>query len=525
MLNLQAPFSQDLPAFFMTIALLVSVILLGELLIRSFGVSTVVVRKIIHLGMGIVVFFVPDYFESNFYPVLAALFFLLFNGANVFGGWLRSLHTETVEQEGGLKVNSYGSMLFPLAFILLCLLLWSDHKWILQTAMLVMGVGDSFAALVGSSVGRRHIEHLTESPKTIEGSATMFVISFLLFLVCFSLFSAEISGALASRPFWILVLFALLLALVVTAVEALLSYGLDNLFIPLSIAYVLYVLEMNHTVQLESFLIGGAFALFLAIFSVKVKFLNNSGATATFLLGTTIFGFGGITWTVPMLTFYLLSSVLSKLGKKRKAKFDLVFEKGSQRDSGQVYANGGIAWILMIIFSLTGDPAVFFAYLGTLAAVQADTWATEIGTMWPNPKAWLVTSFREVPVGTSGGVSVPGTSGAFIGSLFICASALLVNNGWMYEFGVVQSMMLIGVSGLVASLVDSFFGATVQAQYYDPIREKVTERTHSIAEDGSMVENRLLKGVAFVNNDLVNTLCALSGSALAYVVIENLKIF
>jgi len=46
-----------------------------------------------------------------------------------------------------------------------------------------------------------------------------------------------------------------------------------------------------------------------------------------------------------------------------------------------------------------------------------------------------------------------------------------------------------------------------------------------LAEDGSLVENRLLKGVAFVNNDLVNTLCALSGSALAYVVIEQLRIF
>jgi len=353
----------------------------------------------------------------------------------------------------------------------------------------------------------------------------MFMVSFLLLLVCLAFFSADITGSLAARPLWLIVLFALFLALVATAVEALLSYGFDNFFIPASIAYVLYVLEMNHAVRLEHFMIGGLLALLLAVFSVKVKFLNNSGAVATFLLGTTIFGIGGLTWTVPLLTFYLLSSVLSKLGKKRKAKFDLVFEKGSQRDAGQVYANGGIAWILMIVFSLTGDPAVFFAYMGTLAAVQADTWATEIGTMWPNPKAWLITSFKEVPVGTSGGISVPGTSGAFLGSLFICASALLMNVGWLHAFGAGQSMLLIGVSGLVASLVDSFFGATVQAQYFDPIREKVTERTHSVAPDGSLVENRLLKGVPFVNNDLVNTLCAISGSALAYVVIETLRIF
>ena len=136
-----------------------------------------------------------------------------------------------------------------------------------------------------------------------------------------------------------------------------------------------------------------------------------------------------------------------------------------------------------------------------------------------------MTTFREVPVGTSGGVSVPGTSGAFIGSLFICASALVVNVKWMGQFGVLQSFLLIGFSGLLASLVDSFFGATVQAQYFDPIREKVTERTHSLSPDGVLVENRLLKGTPLVNNDLVNTLCALSGSALAYTVIESVHLF
>jgi len=65
----------------------------------------------------------------------------------------------------------------------------------------------------------------------------------------------------------------------------------------------------------------------------------------------------------------------------------------------------------------------------------------------------------------------------------------------------------------------------VQAQYYDPIREKVTERTHSFAGDGSLVENRLIKGVPFVNNDLVNTFCAVSGSLLAYAVISYFEIF
>ncbi len=77
-----------------------------------------------------------------------------------------------------------------------------------------------------------------------------------------------------------------------------------------------------------------------------------------------------------------------------------------------------------------------------------------------NPQACAGRYFR--------GVSVPGTSGAFIGSLFICSSALAVGVPWIHQFGVVESLLLIGFSGLLASLVDSFFGATLQAQYYDP---------------------------------------------------------
>ncbi len=526
MLSLQAAFHQDLQAFFLLIGFISLFVLMAELTTKRFGMNSFVVRKILHISMGVLLFFVPQFFDSWIYLALSALFFVVGCALNIQFKWFSSLLA--LPDDTALSspvVKSYGSIFVPLVFLLELPVLWDAHLWIIQISMLVMGVGDSLAALVGSAVGKKHIVHLTKNRKTVEGSLAMFVSSFALLLTSLTLFSQHFTGALAGISLVMILALSLLLALLVTAVEALLSHGLDNLFIPLIIAYILFLLQMNQPLFLERLLLGGLFALLLAIFSIKVKFLTNGGATATFLLGTTIFGVGGVAWTVPMLTFFLLSSVLSKLGKKRKAQFDLVFEKGSQRDAGQVYANGGIAWIVMIIFSLTNDPALFFAYLGTLAAVQADTWATEIGTLWPNPKAWLVTTFKAVPVGTSGGVSLPGTSAAFFGSLLICASALATNVQWLLDFGWVQSLLLIGFAGLVASLVDSFFGATVQAQYYDAIREKVTERTHSLAPDGTMVANQLIKGTALVNNDMVNTLCAVSGSLLAYLVIRNINFF
>lgn len=522
MLGLQSPFPQDLPMFFLSLGALMLLLLLFEVLIRTFSVSGFVLRKVLHLSLGFLLFFFPVLFTTNFYPVLLALIFVVVNGASYYFGLFRVLHDKTRKEKGENDLPGYGPVLLPVVFIILALLLWEDHAWILQTSVLVVGIADSLAALVGGSLGKVHIENITKARKTIEGSLAMFVASFVLIVVCFFVFQGSFSGGLVSASWLELLALALLLALIATAVEALVSYGFDNLFIPLAVAYVLYVINVDGTGLLVRFLAGGLFALLLAVFSIKVKFLNNSGATATFLLGTTIFGIGGLYWTVPLLTFYLLSSVLSKLGGKRKAKFDLVFEKGSQRDAGQVYANGGIAWVVMIVYSLTNDPAYFFAYLGTLAAVQSDTWATEIGTMWPNPKARLITTMEPVPVGTSGGVSFPGTFGAFAGALLICASAVLIQVGWVIDFGIVNSFLLIGLSGLLASLVDSFFGATVQAQYYDPVREKVTERTHSYRSDGTVVKNKLIKGYQYVNNDMVNTLCALSGCALAFYFSQNL---
>ena len=522
MLLLQDPVQADLPMFFLFLGTLTLLMLLFEVLVRKFSVDGFLLRKVLHFSLGLILFFFPVCFLANFFPVLLALIFIVVNGVSFYFGFFRIFHDKNrqrLQQEE--KAAGCGSVVLPVAFIILALFLWENHAWILRTSVLIVGIADSLAAVVGDSFGKIRIENLTKSRKTIEGSLTMFAVSFLLLLVCLFVFKSNFNEGLAAAAWFQLVVLALLLALIVTAVEALLSHGFDNLFIPLAVSYVLYIADTGGSSFLLRFFAGSFFAFLLAVFSIKVKFLNNSGATATFLLGTTIFGIGGLEWTVPMLTFYLLSSILSKLGRKRKAKFDLVFEKGSQRDAAQVYANGGIAWLIMIVYSLTGEPAYFFAYLGTLAAVQSDTWATEIGTMWPNPKARLITNMRLVPVGTSGGVSFPGTLGAFAGALLICASAILMQVNWVIDFGIVQSFMLIGFSGLLASLVDSFFGATIQAQYYDPVREKLTERTHSYKSDGTVVENELIKGYHYVNNDVVNTLCALSGSALAFFFSQN----
>ena len=65
----------------------------------------------------------------------------------------------------------------------------------------------------------------------------------------------------------------------------------------------------------------------------------------------------------------------------------------------------------------------------------------------------------------------------------------------------IQSFVVITLAGVIGSIIDSFLGATVQAQYLCAEKGTITERPYS----GS-VKNTLQRGIPIINNDMVNFL-------------------
>ncbi|MFN3492406.1 MAG: DUF92 domain-containing protein, partial [Anaerolineales bacterium] len=131
-------------------------------------------------------------------------------------------------------------------------------------------------------------------------------------------------------------------------------------------------------------LIGFLLAIMISYLAYKAHSLSKSGAMAAFFVGTIIFGIGGWQWAILLLTFFITSSGLSRAFKKKKQNLDEKFSKGSRRDAGQVFGNGGIpAFFAVLNLFYPNEPLVWACFAASLAAVNADTWATELGVLNP----------------------------------------------------------------------------------------------------------------------------------------------
>lgn len=263
--------------------------------------------------------------------------------------------------------------------------------------------------------------------------------------------------------------------------------------------------------------LGFGLGAVIGVLAWRANSLNGSGVWAATITGGLVFGLGGLPWAVLLIAFFASSSALSRAFVMRKAAISEKFSKGHRRDWGQVLANGGLGALLALAHGLL--PEAFWpwvAFAGAMAAVNADTWATELGVLSPtNPR--LVSSGTQVEPGTSGGVTLVGSLAALMGAALIGLGAALFTP-WAEPFapaGPLAVLVAVTLGGFAGSFFDSWLGATVQAIYYCPACKKETER-HPVHACGS--ETQPLRGWSWLNNDWVNFGASLVGAALAVAV-------
>jgi uncharacterized protein (TIGR00297 family) len=381
---------------------------------------------------------------------------------------------------------------------------------------LILAWPDALAAITGENLKHPHEYKWTSDKKSVEGSLILFISTFLIIAGLLPLI-AHIDKLTISplNAVWI----GAIVALIIVPLEALSVQGSDNFSAPLGAAFILYYMITHgygDNIRLSA---GIGLALFVAVASYRAKFLTASGSAGTYLLAALIFGTGGWRWALPILSFFVLSSILSKIGKTYKAQFELIFEKPSQRDLTQVLANGGLAGCLMVAEVFFPNKLWYGLYLGAIAAVNADTWATEIGIFSKTPPR-SIRNFRIVPRGTSGGITLLGLLSALAGSIVIVlVGSFSAPSGLNLAF-LSPVFWTIVSGGFIASLIDSVLGATIQAQHRCPACKKITEK--KIHCRGKKTEH--ISGLSWLNNDCVNGLCALSSVGFILIGIFFLKI-
>ncbi|RMG81245.1 MAG: DUF92 domain-containing protein [Bacteroidetes bacterium] len=260
--------------------------------------------------------------------------------------------------------------------------------------------------------------------------------------------------------------------------------------------------------QIYQFLLGEGLAIVTAILSYHFRFLSLSGSIMVFVLASLIFGLGAWMWSVPILAFFVLSSLLSKTGKQVKQRFKDTFEKSGVRDHAQVLANGGIGGVLIILNASYPNFFWFKLYLLSLMISTADTWSTELGVL-SNSKPRLITNFKRVEPGVSGAISLMGTLGGFLGSSIILWSGL-----FFIHLNLNTIFWLLGFS-VIGNFLDSLMGATVQGQYQCMICEKYTEKKIHCSQP-----TKIISGFRLIGNDTVNLFSNLF-SLILFVAIQN----
>ncbi|MBP1937766.1 uncharacterized protein (TIGR00297 family) [Paenibacillus sediminis] len=265
-----------------------------------------------------------------------------------------------------------------------------------------------------------------------------------------------------------------------------------------------------------NWLIGAACAFIVAGAAYFKRSLTLSGWIAATFMGMVYYGAGSLFWFGILLVFFISSTLLSKLKQSQKSDLEGSYAKTGRRDAGQVFANGGIGMLLCLTNFIWPHPAWGYLFVGVMATVTSDTWATEVGSLSRKAPRSILT-WKRVSPGASGGISTLGTWAAAAGGLLIGLSAWTFDALTDVSRTSLWLWLVIGlIGGLVGAFTDSFLGATVQLMYRCQICEKEVE----VAEHCG-VQTHYHRGHHLMTNDAVNLLSSIAG-AIAGIVLGSL---
>ena len=409
-------------------------------------------RKTVHISMLLFALLLP--FLTWVQAAGAALAALLFN-LLILPRLGLDLGKRVVDATGESRPIAWtGIVAYPVS-VLVLILLFGRRMEVVGAVWAIMALGDGFASIAGETLRGPTIPW--NPGKTWSG--------FFGFII-----AGTVGSFLLGR--WVDPSFPSTKVLIICAATATvgavvetLPIGLDdNISVPLVCGGFMYCALLMQWSAVGSNLpylgvrvvlavaINGVFALV----ALALRTVTRSGALMGFLMGFAIYmGYGYKSFLV-LLTFFVIGSVATRLGYARKLARGVAESRLGARSWREATANTLAAAFFSILVITTHYEAAFLvALIAALAEAAGDTTSSEIG-QWLSGRAYMITTFKPVPAGKDGGISLVGTLAGMGASAAIVAVS--------YALGLCRpgTAIVAFIAAGAGNLFDSYLGATIE---------------------------------------------------------------
>ena len=238
----------------------------------------------------------------------------------------------------------------------------------------------------------------------------------------------------------------------------------DNIVVPVVGGAVLWVATLVDPLASPAGPTGSWPAVWLTGVAITVpitgvayiaRAVDRSGAVAGVLLATVLYAYAAWPGLVMLGGLMVVGTGVTRLGYARKEALGVAEGRGGRRGIGSVVANAGAGVAFAFLAGVTPYSGAFtLAMVAAFATALFDTTATEFGQAFGGRHV-LVSTWRAVPEGTPGGVSVVGTMAGVLGA------TVLAGVGWAMGLVAGTAVLAVILGAFCGSTLDSFLGAII----------------------------------------------------------------
>jgi uncharacterized protein (TIGR00297 family) len=214
--------------------------------------------------------------------------------------------------------------------------------------------------------------------------------------------------------------------------------------------------------DLSHWLLALALNALLIALAQRAPLLTPAGWVHAGILGTLLWGSLGWRGWLAVVAYLVLGSLVTRLGLRHKQARGLAEARGGRRGPENVWGSALVGALLALIVCRAPTlwvPPLLLAFAASFSAKLADTFGSEIGKRWGRHTV-LITTLRPVPPGTEGAVSLEGTAASLAGALLMGLVMLVLG-----LLSGPAAWGLVAAVGLIATLLESLVGASLQRRY------------------------------------------------------------